>query len=200
MKRRNVILCGSVLAVVLSACGNGETAVGRTDPNNANSVEAVLQQQMAAEEAPQPTVEIVVENPAEDAIPEDFGAEAWEMTGEPDASVDVDLTVLNSNMVYAEVYNMMTQPQEYLGKSIKMRGAYNVFQDESTGQIYYTCIIQDATACCAQGIEFIPEDMDAFKAAEYASGDEIMLEGEFNVYPDGQYMYAVLTGAEIFSE
>ena len=82
VKRKSVILGGSLLAVVLSACGNGETAVGRTDPNNANSVEAVLQQQMAAEEAPQPTVEIVVENPAEDAIPEDFGAEAWEMTGE----------------------------------------------------------------------------------------------------------------------
>lgn len=200
MKRKSVILGGSLLAVVLSACGNGETAVSRTDPNNANSVEAVLQQQMAAEEAPQPTVEIVVENPAEDVIPDDLGAEAWEMTGEPDASVDVDLTVLNSNMVYAEVYNMMTQPQEYIGKSIKMRGSFGEFQDETTNQVYYSCIIQDATACCAQGIEFIPENMDAFVQAGYVTGDEIVLEGVYEIYEEGEYMYAVLTGAELLSE
>jgi hypothetical protein len=95
---------------------------------------------------------------------------------------------------------MMTQPQEYIGKSIKMRGSFGEFQDETTNQVYYSCIIQDATACCAQGIEFIPENMDAFVQAGYVTGDEIVLEGVYEVYEEGEYMYAVLTGAELLSE
>lgn len=196
MKRK--IFYGMVLAVMLTACGNDTAAASRANGNNANSVEVVLQQQMAdATQQPETTVEIVVDNPSEDAQNGNDTEVLYELTGDPDPAVDVDLTVMNSNMVYAEVYNMMVQPTEYIGKSIKMRGSYNVFEDETTHQIYYTCIIQDATACCAQGIEFVPEDLDAFRAAGYASGDEITVEGEFQIYPDGEYMYAVLVNTQI---
>ncbi len=196
MKRK--LLCSMILAVMLTACGNDTAAASRANGNNANSVEAVLQQQMAdATQQPEPTVEIVVDNPSEDAQNGNDTEALYELTGDPDPAVDVDLTVMNSNMVYAEVYNMMVQPTEYIGKSIKMRGSYNVFEDDATHQIYYTCIIQDATACCAQGIEFVPEDLDAFRAAGYASGDEITVEGEFQIYPDGEYMYAVLVDTQI---
>lgn len=37
---------------------------------------------------------------------------------------------------------------------MKMRGMFSSYHDEETGKSYYACIIQDATACCAQGIEF----------------------------------------------
>ena len=198
MKR--ALVCGLVSAVFLGACSDGGNVASRSASANPNSVEAVLQQQMAAEEPtaePEPTVDIMMENPPEAEVTDDFMADTYELCGEPDPSVDVDLTVMNSNMVYAEVYNMMMYPEDYIGKAIKIRGFYNVYEDEVNKQTYYSCIIQDATACCAQGIEFVPEDLQAFCENGYQQGDEVTVSGVFDVYPDGEYMYAVLTGAEI---
>ena len=56
--------------------------------------------------------------------------------------------------VYSEVADMLTTPDNYIGKTVKMNGAFNIYQDEKTDQNYYACIIQDATACCSQGLEF----------------------------------------------
>ena len=201
MKKQVLFLSGLTLALVMGGCGGDNTAVSRTGGNNTNSVEAVLQQQMAADTAsadvPEPTVEIVVDNPSEDPQNGSNTEVLYELTGDPDPSVDVDLTVMNSNMVYAEVYNMMSQPADYIDKTIKIRGIYTVFEDEENKQIYYSCIIQDATACCAQGIEFVPEDMEGFQGAGYEPGDEITVEGTFETYPEGDYIYAVLCDAKL---
>ena len=59
--------------------------------------------------------------------------------------IDVDLTALSSTMVYSEVYNMMTSPEDYIGKTVKMKGMYSVYHDESTDKYYFACIIKDAT-------------------------------------------------------
>ena len=68
--------------------------------------------------------------------------------------IDVDLTPLSSTMVYSEVYNMITEPDDYLDKTVKMNGSFAVQHDEETGKNYYACIIKDAAACCSQGLEF----------------------------------------------
>ena len=72
-----------------------------------------------------------------------------------DAGVDFDLTALSSTMVYAEVYNIMTEPDDYIGKTIKMKGPYYTTFYEETNLYYHYVIVEDATACCAQGLEFI---------------------------------------------
>ena len=59
--------------------------------------------------------------------------------------VDVDLTKLSSTFVYSEVYNMVTNPGDYIGKTVKMKGMYSVYHDESTDKYYFACIIKDAT-------------------------------------------------------
>ena len=81
--------------------------------------------------------------------------------------VDVDLTVLSSTMVYSEVYNMLyNDPAHYLGKTVKARGGFSIYQLVTDGvlqpdPVAYACIIADATACCAEGMEFVPEgDLD----------------------------------------
>ena len=103
---------------------------------------------------------------------------------------DVDLTGLSSTMVYAEVYNMTTAPDTYVGKSVKMTGTCDVYHDETTGKTYYACIIQDATACCASGIEF------ELASGDYPSkGDEVTVSGTFDTYEEGGATYAVLRRA-----
>ena len=67
----------------------------------------------------------------------------------------VDLTQLSSTMVYAEVYNMMMSPEEYVGKTIKMDGLYYASYIPDMDVYYHFVVIQDATACCEQGLEFI---------------------------------------------
>jgi hypothetical protein len=110
---------------------------------------------------------------------------------------DVDLTVLSSTMVYSEVYNMMYYPENYIGKTVKMKGLYAVYHDENTGKFYHACIIQDATACCEQGIEF--ETTDEYKYPEDypGQGEEVCVTGIFDTYQEGEYTYCTLRNARI---
>ena len=69
--------------------------------------------------------------------------------------VDVDLTALSSTMIYAEVYNMAMSPEDYVGKTIKISGPYYAAYYEDTDLWYHFVIIEDALACCQQGMEFV---------------------------------------------
>lgn len=87
------------------------------------------------------------------APPDSSASSAWS------ADVDVDLTVLSSTMVYAEVYNMMMNPDDYIGKRVRIRGQFTAHQDTTTGTVSCGVIVKDATACCAEGFDLImPED------------------------------------------
>ena len=48
----------------------------------------------------------------------------------------VDLTRLSATMVYAEVFNMMVEPENYVGKTIKMNGLFYVYPDEKKRYVY----------------------------------------------------------------
>ena len=67
---------------------------------------------------------------------------------------DCDLTKMSSTMVYSTVYAMLTAPDDYIGKTVRVTGNLNKYTDESTGKTYYSVLIADATACCQQGLEF----------------------------------------------
>lgn len=108
---------------------------------------------------------------------------------------DVDLTALSSTMVYSEVYNMMTAPSDYIGKNVKMKGAFSYYQDPNTGNEYYACIIQDATACCAQGIEFVLAGDHKYPDDYPEMNSEITVAGVFDTYMEGEYMYCTLKNA-----
>ncbi len=79
--------------------------------------------------------------------------------------MDVDLTVLSSTMVYSEVYNMLyNDPAHYLGKTVKARGTFSIYQLVTDGvlqpdPVSYACIISDAAACCAEGMEFVLKEI-----------------------------------------
>ena len=108
---------------------------------------------------------------------------------------DVDLTTLSSTLVYSEVYNMMTAPSDYVGKNVKMKGAFSYYQDPNTGNEYYACIIQDATACCAQGIEFVLAGDHKYPDDYPEMNSEITVAGVFDTYMEGEYMYCTLKNA-----
>lgn len=121
--------------------------------------------------------------------PDETGGE----TAAETKAVDVDLTALSSTMVYSEVYNMTVSPDDYIGKTVKMRGSFAYAKGDD--RYYFACIIADATACCSQGIEFILADERKFPD-EYPEKDaEITVTGTFDTYYEGQYMYCQLINA-----
>ncbi len=124
-------------------------------------------------------------------------AVAGDDSKKPDSadSVDVDLTILSSTMVYAEVYNMMVSPEEYIGKTVKMKGLFACYHDETSGNYYFACVIQDATACCAQGIEFVLTDDYVYPDDYPEVNQEICVVGVFDTYKEGDYTYCTLRNA-----
>ena len=110
--------------------------------------------------------------------------------------VDLDLTTLSSTMVYSEVANIMTTPEEYVGKTMKIEGDfYNFLSSDGTAQ-FPACVIADATACCQQGIEFELND------GNYPQeGTNVTVIGTFEPYIDntdgGTYYH--LENAQIVS-
>lgn len=100
-----------------------------------------------------------------------------------ESGVDYDLTGMGSDMIYATVYQLMVNPDDYVGKTFKMKGLYYPSYYEGTGQYYHYCTIKDAAACCAQGIEFVWEDGNHVYPDEYpAENSEIIITGTFETY------------------
>lgn len=113
----------------------------------------------------------------------------------PVEGIDLDLTQLSSTMVFSEVYQMMFYPEEYVGKTIRMFGQFLVYQDQQTEELYFACVVQDALACCAQGIEFILKD-GVYPYDYPEPGSFVMITGEFATYEEYGYTMIHLINAE----
>lgn len=94
--------------------------------------------------------------------------------------VDLDLTQMNANMIYAEVFNMLIEPENYENKNIKISGYFNVFTNENTNEKYYAIIIPDALECCQQGLELVW--LGEHSLDEYPSqGEKITIVGRYTI-------------------
>ena len=146
--RKWIALCLSlVMAFALAACGGQDSALSRGASGQTAGVADVLAAQMAETQAPstaagrQPEPPIPAENGPEQSAAEEppaitpapvDTAPARPGTAE---GIDVDLTALSSTMVYAEVYNMITAPEQYRGKVVKMEGLFAPEADRALAMV-----------------------------------------------------------------
>lgn len=93
------------------------------------------------------------------------------------SKIDYDLTNMSSTMIYAEVFNMLIEPEKYENKRVKMKGFFTIYNEGSNDEVY-SVIVPDATACCQQGIEFFYD----FKDNKPVANSEITVTGIFNVH------------------
>ena len=180
MKRIFCLLLAACMAVSLCACGK--------DVGN-NTLSSNEETSASAE---------IIPTPNEQETPE--GSEP----SQPSAGkVDVDLTVLSSTMVYSEVYNMLYfYPEDYYGKTVKANGIFAIYQMVVDGvtqpdPVAYACIIADATACCAEGMEFVLEGDLTYPDDYPELGAEITVIGEFQSYEENGMTWYHLVNARL---
>ena len=190
MKRLFCLLLAVCMAVSLCACGKGnEKGAENNTPSSDGEVSA------PSEIIPTPDEQ---ETPDEHQLPEEP-----EQTQASADGVDVDLTVLSSTMVYSEVYNMLYYDQEsYYGKTVKADGVFAIYQMVVDGvtqpdPVAYACIIADATACCAQGMEFVLEGDFTYPDDYPELGAEITVIGEFQPYEENGMTWYHLINARM---
>ena len=123
------------------------------------------------------------------------GAEAPAPEGPP--VVDLDLSGMSGTVVYAQVYNMLYDPDAYLGKIIRMAGYYNYYDDQAHGVVYHACIVPDATACCAQGIEFVRAGEHIWPDEYPEIGTDIIVTGRLEMYEEDGVKYLHLVQADL---
>lgn len=123
--------------------------------------------------------------------------ELEEINSTTGSDVDVDLTALSSTLVYAEVYNMMFSPENYIGKTVKMRGSYYASYYEETGEYYHYVIIEDAAACCKQGLEFIWNGEHAYPEDYPSDGSKVEVVGTFASYEELGVSYSYISTDKI---
>ncbi|MBR0413422.1 MAG: hypothetical protein IJI47_07675 [Eubacterium sp.] len=105
-------------------------------------------------------------------------------TAKAAAKIDYDLSGVSETVAYSQVYDMIMKPDDYRGKTVKVKGEFEYADDELNGDTHYSCIVSDTKGCCKQGIEFATkEDMDF---ADYpVIFSKIEVTGTFDTYNIG---------------
>lgn len=113
--------------------------------------------------------------------------------------IDIDLTTMSSTMVYSEVYNMMDDPSTYRGKIIKIFGPFLPFESTDPSFCYPAIVVQDATACCASGIEFllygVPRCSMSGGNGYPLYNEDATIVGKYDTYLEGTSLYGHLVDA-----
>lgn len=207
MKQLIFILAVALYLVSLCACGDQKI---QSKSKQDSATQQVVQEQMAnaTGKTSAPPTAIPESQPAldetapEESVPEPEQTQPAESLpdyepAQTSGELDVDLTTLSSTMVYSEVYNMMYEPNRYVGKRIKMDGQFAVYEDSNTGAVYTACIIMDATACCSQGLEFVLAGEKTYPDDYPELGAEITVTGIFQLYDENGTTYCHLVDAEM---
>ena len=190
MKQLFCLLLAACMMLSLCACGKDS---GKDAGNDVSSSDE--EASASAESIPTPKEQ---ETPDEQQTPEEP-----EQTQTSADGVDVDLTVLSSTMVYSEVYNMLYfYPEDYYGKTVKANGIFAIYQMVVDGvtqpaPVAYACIIADATACCAEGMEFVLEGDYTYPDDYPELGAEITVIGEFQSYEENGMTWYHLVNARL---
>ena len=182
MKRLLCLLLAALTVLGLGACGekSGAPAGETTFPTTASEEQTLPLETGAMEQT-------------ETAPSKDTGESGF-----------VDLTALSSTMVYAEVFAMMSSPEDYVGKTVKMQGIFSKGQLYAAGSLndggtVFACVIQDATACCAQGIPFELAGDRTYPQDYPELGDTITVVGTFEIHQQEGMQFCRLRDAELVS-
>ncbi len=172
----------------LTACGKKEEEV------------QIQEEEPIVAATPEPEYETIENLITENEDEEQPAEEETEESTENEAEPDLDITFMSSTAIYSAVYNMIMNPEEYVGKLIRIKGFFAV-GESYTGEEMYGCVIPDATQCCVQGIEFLWKGDHVYPDDYPEIGTDIVVQGIFAYDRIDEYTVAVrLEDADVFIE
>jgi outer membrane murein-binding lipoprotein Lpp len=193
----------ALAAVMLSGCGDTSKVDKLIEQNSENDVTLSPTDEAVAAEAEKAVAD---QQDNLDYLKQDYtldsNASQPPLQLEPpdentlvNGDIDIDLTGLDANMLYAQIYAMTSEPEKYVGKKVRVKGTFNYMKDNGTE--YFAVFIAEAAACCQQGLEFrrsgeftYPDDYPAIDAP-------ITVTGIFNTYQEGLYTYCEIKDADL---
>ena len=115
--------------------------------------------------------------------------------------IDIDISRMSGTMVYGQVNQMIMYPSKYLGKHIKMKGIFSSYYDEEMERRFYGCVIQDALACCSQGLAFELSKPRKFPDEFPDEGTPITITGDFDlIKEEDEGAYPIIRNAKMSNE
>ncbi len=105
--------------------------------------------------------------------------------------INIDLTTMNATMIYSVIYDITVNPDNYYGKRLLLDGYFDTMYEERLDTRYYFIVVPDATACCMQGLEFIPETELTYPDDYPTPGQDIRIVGVLDRYEEegNNYIY-----------
>lgn len=95
---------------------------------------------------------------------------------------DIDLTKMSVTMIYSQIFNMLIMPEEYVDKTIKVKGSFEIYPNEKGEIDFFTLTVMDATACCKEGIDFIWAGNHTYPDDYPKEGQEITITGSYKSF------------------
>ena len=166
MKRIHGLIIAAAAVMSLAACGN------------TSAVNSIIEEKEASAAAAAVTAAVQESSSAP------AGSKAPAETEASGKEVDIDLTKLDANMLYAQISDMVNNSGSYEGKMVRVGGQFAYYQDD-IGREYFAALVSDATACCSQGIEFVLGGNYSYPDDYPAIDTEITVVGKFNYYTEG---------------
>jgi len=106
---------------------------------------------------------------------------------------DVDLTKFSSTVVYAQLEQILSERDDYVGCKVRIKGEYGA--STVGGTTYHMILISDSTNCCSLSLEFV------LKEGNYPKeGRTVTVEGTFDTYKEGDTTYCTLRNAVLITE
>ncbi len=105
-----------------------------------------------------------------------------------------DFTALGADDAYSQICGIMSNPTGYEGDTIKVSGELYTYTTV-TGENGVAIIIKDEHGCCSKGIQFVLSDTSSL--ANLVDGDEIIVEGKFELYTANELLYCKLVDAKL---
>lgn len=161
--KRILLICLSILALAISGCAPSSTA-GAPDPTNTPEIAAI----------------------SLDNVPTLISLASPDPQKEANAG---EVLEIREKMFIAQCNDVYLNPQEYMGKAIKLEGIYDKYTDVEGGKAY-NYVIRYGPGCCGNdgtaGFEFLYDgDLPEL-------GDWIEAIGTVETVTENDYEYVVL--------
>lgn len=103
----------------------------------------------------------------------------------------VDLSRLSDTMAYAEFFYVASQPENYRGKTMRIRGEYQTLYAESIQKTMHWLVLTDQAACCSVALTLELPEGSQIQFPE--NGANMELVGLVDYYTVGTELYPMMT-------